>query len=357
MKLFAVLAFLLLTACACKPVADPYPAPDKLDQYRQVMYVENGSKEPDSMLSNYYAGVTATTKVDQKLYARTAREGDIDIRGLDDCGYYFGKGIAGSGWASFELAPLMDQDVCVFKLHQRTNDFDAPVSGLILVRPFIHADVVPLKLMVNNVLRYGAAAIQLAREKETQDNRIEVRLYEANKTVDENAGIQEKRSIEIMPLAKKGDIRITSNKCNYSNKYPFELTDTEPTIKTSLNDWFPKGIYNDICVFDITINSETGPKEAASVLVTTYTNYGSFLAAPSYSYDKLFKEMCFEFNDRAVVGVAVTYQKKGNWYTETDTGKKICVDKSDTTYTVEGITANWRNFWGVHDGTNWKEIL
>ena len=323
MKIFLILLVLFVS---CNPKKDEAVAPSKLKQQRMVMS---------------YGGVTEVGihgGIDENipLKVRVVNSGDLGIRGQGDCGFYLGKGYGKTKQMIIDPKELPKKKVCVFGLDLRVNKLDAPSIGLFVFRRFTSPLVKPLKIKANSVTRMGVNWVQVKKDSQFQlPNKIP-----SDDGGTKSAGINEGRDIEIYPSGNSGYINISG--CNKPRRtIDFTIEEGKEKVwRLSLESMY-RGTVEKSCTFDILVNNRGYQyKEAATFVVHTYNEQGSFLDAPE-TYEKK-KYRCFRFRDPYVVGISVN-----GYYTKVNEDV-LCAFKKKT-YEVIAITSNQRTFYGIFD--------
>lgn len=316
-----LLISLLFFSCSCIVKKDEIVAPSDLNHHRMILDID-GAKE---------IGINGSIDDSKILRIRTFSSGNISIRGLGDCGYYFGKGFNKSKYVDINLSELPDKDVCIYSLVLHQDGLDKSSTGLFLLRKFKSSLIKPLKLKSNLVSRNGINWVQLRKESD-----------------DERSGISEDREIKIYPSGEYGYLNISG--CGYKRKIDFDLKNkNDKFIELNLRDLY-RGNISKNCTFDILVNNREIPyKEGATLVVSVYDDFGSFLDTP-ISYNCLFKiKKCFKFKDSFIGKISVN-DKESGW-----NKKRKCVRKKKR-YEVIGLTSNQRIFYGIFDHSKNKWI-
>lgn len=319
--IICALLFLTIVLNRCAIKQDMNDAPDDLNHRRLPISI-NGKVE---------LGIHGTILENPTLYVRSYGLGVLSLHGDDDCGFYDGWSIDTPGWYGFNF-PKIQKEVCIYRLQEKTQHFDAPISGIIL-----HARLKDplywrwLRVIMNNTERDGLGWVQVAEENETVQDYSEKENNSFN-------GIYESRDIILKPYGTRGHIRI--NGCG-GPEFNFDYENGE-SVKLEIDDLFKDKIVKGSCIF--TVISRTEPpcpddfcmNERAFLYVNAYKKHGSFLAGPIVTSE--FGKVCFDFKDPFVVATRANkkYSNKN----------KICVENT-AIIEVEAITSVLREFFGI----------
>lgn len=313
--------FLFLMSCAsCQTVKDPAESPSSMDQDRIVMRLNETIE----------VGIGGLIDLNKTVMIRSYGAGTVTIRGLEDCGYITSGATKKTGWIQVNPLTLPNKEFCLYSLQARTNGFDAPVIGHLLVRRFMDPNVRPLKITMNNVMRDGVNWVQLMKDGPKN-------LFASNGPFQVPYGIFENRDIDIFLGAHRGKLNITG--CGMTDVIEYQ---NQPTMRLTVDYLYRSiGKIEQSCVFTLTANHDDAIKESATIFIKVYSSPGSFLDAP---VAEIGSEACFSFVDPYVVGIAINgdYSKS----------RSMCVDKA-ANYEVEGVTSKNRIFWGLHSGSEW----
>lgn len=318
MKLGLLGLVLMSMGCAsCQFVKDQAVAPAELNQNRLIMNT-NGQTE---------VGIHGTTTVDNPIYIRSYGRGTVTIRGLRECGYITSGATEKAGWIKINPKNFPNKEICLYAIQERTENFDAPIIGHILIRRFLDPNIVPLKISVNNVVRKGVNWVQLKEDDET----VSITSYENQL----QGGINESRDIVVYLGDHAGKLNITG--CNLPAN-PLDYDADQKEMLLTVDYLYRNQPVNKSCIFTLTANHDDALKESASIFVKVYKGTGSFLDVP------VVDGRCFKFVDPYVIGISVN----GSW----KNSKEKCVEDADE-YKVEGTTSKHRIFYGIFNGLEW----
>jgi len=316
---------ILIIFTSCRITQDLGVSPASLNQQRMVMIYKNKTE----------IGIHGGTDYNQILKVRVSGKGEMSIRGLGDCGFYRGSSFGGKKYAGLTLSKLPNKEVCIYGLTLRIDGLDSASRGLFILRRFKNPLIKPLKTKVNLVEREGVNWVQLKKDSQMISYKKELDIRAA--------GIYENRDIEIYPSGNSGHINIAG--CGIKKVVDFNFRENQPKVwKTNLRSLY-KGMIEKGCTFDILVNNRGYQfKEAATILVHVYNDYGSFLDAPKTYISNGIKRVyrCFKFHDPYVIGISVNgYQSRLN-------SKELCAFKQKK-YEVIAITSKQRTFYGIYD--------
>lgn len=324
--MFKVLSVLVMMLSGCNGmVTDIANAPADENHHRMVFV---GTDSIDSQAGSVgIFGVVDSGKIRVRSYT----SGLFEIRGLDDCGYYYGFSTKGYGFAQIDSADLPHNEVCVFSTLYKFNGMDAVATGRLIVRRFTDPNVKRLKIRMNDIDRVGVNWVQIREDVPSHDN------------VGGVGGVLESRNIVVYPSGKSGKIIVTG--CGIREIYNFSGVQE---WKTTIDNLYKQiGGVKKSCLFNVIANNDDALKDAGSVYVSVYKGVGGYIAAPSVKIGS--RSACFEFGDEYVVAVMVNgaRSKLGS--------RKICVKKSDE-YHVEAVTSKLRSFYGRYRSGVWVEM-
>lgn len=309
MRIATVMLAVAAVSCSCMPVKDLAPAPSTLGHQRLLMSIDG----------EVHAGVIGVVGTDHDLRIQTYKTGTYEMRGIGECGFVWGEGFKDARWVQLDLSSIPRSPVCLLSLVARVNGLDSPATASVLVRRFDDPNVVPLTIAANGRERPGANWLQIPSEG--------ARLM---------GYIPESKEIVLRPSGRSGKIHIRG--CGLSESEEFDQPGEWRTNVYALYKSHKGGI-DETCVFDFLVNNDDQLKEGASLLVSVYQPYGSFLEAPTTKRDG--GRRCFEFQDPYVVSMAVNGDGHDRW-----NRRQKCVKVTDR-YEVDGLTSKMRTFYGV----------